>query len=251
MVSFRAVRPIPAKGKTFLLTLPVVDASVRPASALVVADAENIKSTLEPIAETATRPIPPERREALPVPEPFRGLRQIALRIDSAVQAFDAKVVVEKQEIETEATAHLEVQEGRLQVTERISYHVAYERLAEATLVLPKELKRGDVQFYLDRNDSDIETIPSWTAGEADSGDVVANLAGAAPHWHRRHLCPLLGAAGRTGTERSLRSNRRSADPVARRRIQGHARRPAGSRRHRGRSHRRNVVAADSANQPR
>jgi hypothetical protein len=173
VVSFRAVRPIPARGKTFLLTLPVVDASVRPASALVVADAENVKSTLEPLAETATRPIPPERREALPIPEPFRGLRQIALRIDSAVQAFDAKVVVEKQEIETEATAHLEVQEGRLQVTERISYHIAYERLAEATLVLPKELKRGDVQFSLDRNDSDIEAIPSWTPGEADSGDVA------------------------------------------------------------------------------
>ena len=173
IVSFRAVRSIPAKGKSFRLTLPVVDAPVRPANALVVADAENVKSTLEPLAETATRPIPPERRDALVVPESFRGLRQIALRIDSAVQAFETKVVVEKQEIETEATAHVEVQEGRLQVTERISYHVSYERLAEAALVLPKELKRGDVQFYLDRSDADVEAIPIWTPGEAESGDVA------------------------------------------------------------------------------
>jgi hypothetical protein len=173
IVSFRAVRSIPAKGKSFRLTLPVVDAPVRPASSLVVADAENIRSTLEPLADTATRPIPPERREALMVPESFRGLRQIALRIDSAVQAFDVKVAVEKQQIETEATAHFELQEGRLQVTERISYHVSYERLGEAALILPKELKRGDVQFYLDRSDSDIEAIPIWTPGETDSGDVA------------------------------------------------------------------------------
>jgi len=173
IVSFRAVRSIPAKGKSFRLTLPVVDAPVRPADSLVVADAENVKSTLEPLAETATRPIPPERRDALVVPESFRGLRQIALRIDSAVQAFETKVIVEKQEIETEATAHVEVQEGRLQVTERISYHVSYERLAEAALVLPKELKRGDVQFYLDRSDPDVEAIPIWTPGEPESGDVA------------------------------------------------------------------------------
>jgi hypothetical protein len=173
LVSFRAVRSIPTKGRSFYLTLPVVEAPVRPANTLVVADAENVKSTLESLAETATRPIPPERREALVVPESFRGLRQIGLRIDSAVQAFDTKVVVEKQEIETEATALIEVQEGRLQVAERISYHVSYERLAEAVLVLPKELKRGDVQFYLDRGDSDIEAIPIWTPGESESGDVA------------------------------------------------------------------------------
>lgn len=173
LVSFRAVRSIPAKGKAFRLMLPVVDAPVRPATSLVVADAENIKSTLEPFAETATRPIPPERREALMVPESFRGLRQMALRVDSAVQAFDARVIAEKQEIETEATAHVDVQEGRLQVTERISYHVSYEKLAEAALVLPKEMKRGDVQFYLDRSDSDVEVLPSWTPSEAESGDVA------------------------------------------------------------------------------
>ncbi len=173
VVSFRAVRSIPAKEKSFRLTLPVVEAPVRPANSLVVADAENVKSTLEPLAETATRPIPAERREALVVPESFRGLRQIALRIDSAVQAFETKVVVERQEIETEATVHVEVQEGRLQVTERISYHVSYERLAEAALVLPKELKHGDVQFYLDRSAPDVEAIPIWTPGESESGDVA------------------------------------------------------------------------------
>jgi hypothetical protein len=171
--SFRAVRSIPRQGTPFHLTLPVMEASVRPASALVVADAENVKSTLDPLPETAMRPIPPERREALSVPEAFRGLRQVALRVDSPVQAFDASVAVQKQQIETESTAQVEVQEGRLQVTQRISYHVSYERLGEAVLVLPKQLRRGDVQIYVDRSDADFEAIPIWTPGDADSGDVA------------------------------------------------------------------------------
>jgi len=173
VVTFRAVRSIPRKGKEFPLTLPVIDASVRPASSLVVADAENVKSTLDPLAETAVRPIGPERREALNVPDSFRGLRQVALRIDSAVQAFNATAAVQKQEIETESTARVEVQEGRLQVTQRITYHVSYERLAEGALVLPKVLKRGDVQFFLDRSESDVDATPIWTPGDADSGDVA------------------------------------------------------------------------------
>ena len=173
ILSFRAVRSIPRQGTGFRLTLPVVDAPVRPASALVVADAENVKSSLDPLAETAVRPIAPERRDALNVPEALRGLHQVALRVDSAVQAFDASVTLQKQQIETESTAQVEVQEGRLQVTQRISYHVSYERLAEGVLVLPKELRSGDVQFHLDRSDSDFEAIPIWTPGDADSGDVA------------------------------------------------------------------------------
>lgn len=173
ILSFRAVRSIPRQGAPFRLTLPVIDASVRPATSLVVADAVNVRSSLDPAADTVVRPIAPERRDALNTPESFRGLRQVALRVDSAVQAFDATVAVQKQEIETESTAHIEVQEGRLQVTQRISYHVSYERLAEAVLVLPKDLKRGDVQFSLDRSDSDVEAIPVWTPGEADSGEMA------------------------------------------------------------------------------
>jgi hypothetical protein len=173
LFSFRAVRSIPRQGTPFHLTLPVMEATVRPASAVVVADAENVKSTLDPLPETAVRPIAPERREALNVPEAFRGLRQFGLRVDSPVQAFDASVAVQKQQIETESTAQVEVQEGRLQVTQRISYHVSYERLAEAVLVLPKPLRRGDVQIYIDRSDADFEAIPIWTPGDADSGDVA------------------------------------------------------------------------------
>ena len=107
------------------------------------------------------------------MPEAFHGLRQVALRVDSPVQAFDASVAVQKQQIETESTAQVEVQEGRLQVTQRISYHVSYERLAEAVLVLPKQLRRGDVQLYIDRSDAEFEAIPTWTPGDADSGDVA------------------------------------------------------------------------------
>ncbi len=59
LFSFRAVRSIPHQGTPFHLTLPVMEATVRPASAVVVADAENVKSTLDPLPETAVRPIAP------------------------------------------------------------------------------------------------------------------------------------------------------------------------------------------------
>ena len=174
---------------------------------------------------------------ALNVPESFRGLHQVALRVDSAVQAFDASVAVQKQQIETESTAQVEVQEGRLQVTQRISYHVSYERLAEGALVLPKELRRSDVQFRLDRSDSDFEAIPSWTPGEADSGDV-ARIA-LEPHRigsfdiFARYFVPLAEPA----TNEAVDRGDRASPALARRRLQGDARRAAGAGRHGGGSH--------------
>ena len=129
VVAFRASRPAPVSGTKFPLSLPQLAGSTMTGGVLVAADAENIKSTLDPRAETVVRTIGPERRDALGSPDSFRGLRQVALRIDSPKAAFDATVTTQEQKIETESRAKIEVRAGRLQVEQRISYRVSYERL--------------------------------------------------------------------------------------------------------------------------
>lgn len=168
VLAFRAARPMP-KGESFPITLPVLAGSLRPASTLVIADAENVKSVLEPQSDTVVQPLAPEPQDPASLPESFRGLRRHALRIESASQAFDASVAIEPQEIDTESLTHISVEESRLQVLQQITFQVSYERLAEVALVLPKELKRTDVQFFVDRNEPASATVPSWTAPDPRS----------------------------------------------------------------------------------
>jgi hypothetical protein len=173
VITFRASRPAPGSGTTFPLSLPQLAGSTMTGGVLVAADAENIKSSLEPRADTVVRLIGPEKRETLGVPESFRGLQQVALRIDSPKAAFDATVTTQQQKIETESRAKIEARAGRLQVEQRISYRVSYERLSEATLVLPKELRRTNVQFTIDRPDLEAKIEPSWTSGESSGADIA------------------------------------------------------------------------------
>jgi hypothetical protein len=172
-VSFRASRPAPASGTTGSLSLPEVAGPTGTGGILVAADAENIKSSLEPRPETAVHSIGPERHDSLSLPDSFRGLRRVVLRIDSPRAAFDATVTAQHQKIETESRATIEMQSGRLQVVQRISYRVSYERLSEATLVLPKELRRNGVQFTLDRPEMESKIEPSWTSGEPIDSDIA------------------------------------------------------------------------------
>ncbi|HEV3301360.1 MAG TPA: hypothetical protein VG055_17035, partial [Planctomycetaceae bacterium] len=173
VVAFRASRPAPVSGTKFPLWLPQLAGTTMTGGMLVAADAENIKSTLDPRAETVVRTIGQERRDALGQPDSFRGLRQVALRIDSPKAAFDASVTTQEQKIETESRAKIEVRAGRLQVEQRISYRVSYERLTEATLVLPKELPRSNVQFTIDRSDLEAKIDPSWTSSEPNGLDIA------------------------------------------------------------------------------
>jgi hypothetical protein len=173
VVTFRASRPAPTSGTTVPLSLPQLAGSTMTGGVLVAADAENVKSNLEPRAETAVRSIAPERRDALGAPDSFRGLRQVALRIDSPKADFDATVTTQQQKIDTESRAKIEVRAGRLQVEQRIQYRVSYERLSEATLVLPKELRRASVQFTVDRPDLEAKIDPSWTTGEPSGSDIA------------------------------------------------------------------------------
>ncbi|HET6324200.1 MAG TPA: hypothetical protein VFG04_05830 [Planctomycetaceae bacterium] len=173
VVAFRASRSAPGSATSFPLSLPQLAGSSMTGGVLVAADAENIKSSLEPRAETVVRLISPEKREAIGPPESFRGLQQVVMRIDSPKAAFDATVTTQPQKIETESRAKIEVRAGRLQVEQRISYRVSYERLSEATLVLPKELRRANVQFTVDRPDLEAKIEPSWTSGESDAVEIA------------------------------------------------------------------------------
>lgn len=173
VVMFRASRPAPKSGELFPLSLPQLAGTTMTGGVLVAADAENVKSNLEPRAETVVRSIAPERRDTLAVPDTFHGLRQLALRIDSPKADFDATVTTQQQKIETESRAKVEVRAGRLQVEQRIQYRVSYERLSEATLVLPKELRRASVQFTIDRSDLEAKIDPSWTTGEPNAADIA------------------------------------------------------------------------------
>ncbi len=173
VIAFRASRPAPGSGTTFPLSLPQLAGSTMTGGVLVAADAENIKSSLEPRAETVVRLMGPDKRDTLGLPESFRGLQQIVMRIDSPKAAFDATVTTQPQKIETESRAKIEVRAGRLQVEQRISYRVSYERLSEATLVLPKELRRANVQFTVDRPDLEAKIEPSWTSGESDAVEIA------------------------------------------------------------------------------
>ena len=86
---------------------------------------------------------------------------------------FRRQVTTQQQKIETESRAKIEVRAGRLQVEQRISYRVSYERLTEATLVLPKELPRSNVQFTIDRPDLEAKIDPSWTISEPNGLDIA------------------------------------------------------------------------------
>jgi hypothetical protein len=173
VVAFRASRPAPASGAAFAVPLPLLAGTTLAGSLLVAADAENIKSSLEPRVDTIVRTMAPDRRDTLSTPEAFRGLRQVALRIDSAKAAFDATVTAQPQRIETDSRAKIEVRAGRLEVEQRISYHVSYERLSEATLVVPKALSRSAVQFTIDGPDLEGRIDPSWTSGESNSTELA------------------------------------------------------------------------------
>lgn len=69
VVTFRASRPAPTSGTTFPLSLPQLADSTMTGGVLVAADAENVKSNLEPRAETVVRSIAPSdaTRWVLPI----------------------------------------------------------------------------------------------------------------------------------------------------------------------------------------
>lgn len=171
--SFRAVRSIPRGGGVFQLTLPVIMAPVRPSNILIVAEAENVKSSFEPRPETVGSSIASSRRDTSTFPESVRGLRYSSRRVESAVQAFDVTVSPQKQRIESESTVRIDVQAGQLQVLQRIVYQVSYERLAEATIIVPRELKKN-VRFSWEQNEIEsADARPSWVTTETESGDLA------------------------------------------------------------------------------
>jgi len=165
--TFRAGRRISGDGAGTLLSLPRVVATSPRAPILVIADAENVESKLEPVEGTTVRPLPAGRRRTIELPDELRELNLTELQIESQAGKFSAEVSVHERQVRAEATVVAELKENRLHVEERIAYDVRYESIAEIGLLAPKNLDRR-VLFFL-RGDDDLETPlnPIWTPQES------------------------------------------------------------------------------------
>lgn len=160
----KARRPIVAGETASDISLPMVTASSRLPATLVVVNAENVEADLVPTGPTSVRPLTRGVDEsALPVD--FRDLqRNRNLRIESQEQSFLTKVTVHKQHVQTETVAELELQNRRLLVTQRIGYDVAYERLAQIRLLVPRSL-----EDRMTVHSPNGPLTPNWTGPEVDS----------------------------------------------------------------------------------
>ncbi len=145
---FRARRPIQPGDKRFDLSLPSAVAPNRLPSVLVLLKSDNIEADLLPTGETSTRSLSRALRNRVEIPDEWRDLRRSEWRVDSQTLAFSGEATIHAQEINTSAAAKLrELKDGRLWVSQRITYNVRFERLSQIRLLIPKELK-GRVEFF-------------------------------------------------------------------------------------------------------
>ncbi len=139
-IKFRGRRTLTAGKSDIPLTLPTVVAPRRPIASLSVKNANNVESKLvardgtdlrltgtSATGDAALRDVPANQRP-----------RRYELYSDTA--AFGVEVSVFPQAIKCVPRTSLIVQEDRIRVTQLFEYDVAYERLAEARVIVPKSL---------------------------------------------------------------------------------------------------------------
>ncbi len=137
-VRMRARRP--SKGTDDVaLTLPRAKASIPPIASLFVLNAENVETELTTRGESVIRPMGPAAVEQVTIPETYRGLKISAYRIETDEQAFGLRVLPQPRRVRTESTTEANWQHDRLQLTQRIAYDVAYERLSQVRLTVPRD----------------------------------------------------------------------------------------------------------------
>ena len=160
-VRMRARRP--SRGNDDVaLTLPRAKASSPPTPSLFVVNAENVETELSTRGETVIIPLGPAALEQVAIPETFRGLKTSAYRIDTDEQAFALRVIPQPRRLRTESTSEASWQNDRLQLTQRIAYDVAYERMAQVRLTVPRDLPTDRFRFFADK---DVELPAEWSDG--------------------------------------------------------------------------------------
>ena len=157
-IRLRARRAI--KGiEDIALTLPRARASSPPTASLIVVNAENVETELTARGETMLRPMLPTTPDQIALPEPLRGLKWTGYRLDTDEQALSLHIVAQQRRLRTESSSEAVWQSDRVQVVQRIACDVAYERMSQLKLRVPRELPTERVRFFAER---DVELTPEW-----------------------------------------------------------------------------------------
>lgn len=160
-VRLRARRPV--RGSDDIpLTLPRAKASSPPTSSLFLVNAENVETELTTRGETVIVSLGQAAVEQVSFPDALRNLKTSAYRIDTEEQAFGLRVIPQPRRIRTESTTEASWQNDRLQLSQRLSYDVTYERLAQVRLTVPRELSADRIRFFADQN---FELPAEWSDG--------------------------------------------------------------------------------------
>jgi hypothetical protein len=154
-------------------TLPRAKASTPSNTTLFVVNAENVETELTKRGETVAPPLPASPPEAAQIPESVRGLKSTAYRIDTEEQAFALRVLPQPRRVRTESASEATWKGDRIQIAQRISYDVAYERLSQLRLKVPQELPPERFRFFAER---DVELPVEWSDGP-DPGTRIVRLA--------------------------------------------------------------------------
>ena len=107
------------------------------------------------------------------LPEPLRGLKWSGYRIDTDEQSLSLRITAQQRRLRTESSSEAVWQSDRVQVVQRIACDVAYERMSQLKLRVPRELPTERVRFFTER---DVELTPEWTE-EPDSQVHLVRLA--------------------------------------------------------------------------
>lgn len=151
------------------LTLPRVKASSPPTPLLFIVNGENVETELTTRGETVIRPLGPTDFKQVAVPDVLRGLKTSAYRIDTDEQAFSLRVVPQPRRLRIESTTDANWQNDRLQLSQRISFDVAYERLSQVRLIVPRDLP---IERFLFKDGND-ELPAEWSDGPTPSSRQV------------------------------------------------------------------------------
>jgi len=160
-IRMRARRP--SKGNDDVaVTLPRTRASSTPTPSLFLMNAENVETDLTTRGETVIAPIGQAALEQVTIPEALRNLKTSAYRIDTDEQAFALRVIPQPRRLRTESITEGSWQNDRLQLNQRITFDVAYERMTQVRLKVPRELPTERFRFFADR---DFELPAEWSDG--------------------------------------------------------------------------------------
>ncbi len=140
-IKFRGRRATTAGKGEFPLTLPTVIAPRRPIAALLIKNANNVESKLTPREGTELRlTAAAAGKSDADLRDTPANQRPRRFDLYSDVATFTASVEVHPQRVTCASRSSLTVQDDRIRVTQIFEYDVAYERLADVRIIVPKSL---------------------------------------------------------------------------------------------------------------